>query len=73
VVAVTITVSLPSSAEVSARTATTFDPEIASQSVAAICAVDTGTGCIKPVVPVKQQRIVDGVHKGTRARRAVPS
>jgi hypothetical protein len=32
--------------------------------VSAICAVDTSTSCIKPVMPVKQKRIVHGVHGG---------
>ena len=32
--------------------------------VAAICAVDTSASCIKPVMPVKQYRIVHGVHGG---------
>src|SRR5438105_15808289 len=39
--------------------------------VAAICAVDTNTGCISRVVPVKRQRIVHGVHGGDpRASRS---
>jgi hypothetical protein len=42
--------------------------------VAAICAVDTSTSCIKPVVPVKCQRIVHGVHGGDpRASRRAPT